>query len=315
MGTQPVKLFPNHTLNYNTKLDFPKGALYIKPMAFAAQVALAIEAGERFLIENLWDGGLVPCYLEGARPDTNPFAISFLLNAVRFSENDSLKALAKLAAETLWEMRDSFGLWRYYPFLPPDIDDLGAVGYELARLGYPVSLPLDELRRVRSPSGLYHTWLFSENKRPPDMCANANLLRLEWALGRKDTLLLKALEERAEEPCCPYYVNEALCFAYFLSRAGRDGVPLSAKARGKLTHRALEAQKPDALSLALALNALINLDYKGPELAKLARRLLALQRPDGSWPACPFWLNDKGQAYSSEVLITLLALEALYRLR
>ncbi len=274
----------------------------------------AVERAEAYISRSLWEGGFVPCYAEAGRPDTNPFATSFLLNAARFSRGEALKLLAERAAETLWEMRDSLGLWRYYPFLPPDIDDLGAVGYELLRMGYPVRVPWEALAKVRSPSGLYHTWLFKKNKGPPDACANANLLRLEWSLGRRDSLLLEALEARVDSPVCPYYSNPRLSLAYFLSRAYRDGVPLSPEAREKLARAALEEPKRCALDWALALNALLNLGYQGPELAEYARELISLQNPDGSWPSCPFWLNELGEPFYSPHLTTILALEALLRL-
>jgi hypothetical protein len=206
---------------------------------------------------------------------------------------------------------------------PDDLDDTACILAGLwlhdpklvspAVLGKAVRLLLATETAVGGP---YRTWLV-----PPDapaiwldtdLAVNANIayfLRLvAQPLPNLTALMEQAITGKAF--ASPYYPS-AYPLLYYLGRAYRG------ERQQTLVACIMELRKPAGhwgtpLQTALALGALHEQgETNGLEAA--VTYLLGKQRPDGSWPAEPFWLEVEQTYSGAPALTTALVLEALER--
>ena len=294
----------------------------------------------------------------GGTPDPSVFPTALAAHSLSFCAAAAPireRALAFLAGEM-----DRHGLWRHWTRehphcaqLPPDLDDTSCASAAIAdpsRLAGNREILLGNRRR----DGLFLTWILPRlraggaahrraawpqlrhaatlflffrrtSARPGDVDAvvNANAL---FHLGQFDgrgavvDFLLDVLRRGAESDCDKWYENP-FAVRYFLSRA-LAGEP---EAAGLVLRRAAAEAPANALEAALALCTSLHCGRRPAEAEVEA--LLALQRPDGSWPRAALYhggrLRRPGGGFAprhpdtphwgSEALTTAFCVEALSR--
>ncbi len=180
------------------------------------------------------------------------------------------------------------------------------------------------LRGLKHPLLSFLFWKRSEcTRKDIDAVVNANVL---YYLGlTKDTAfvlsyLLKIIEDHKEADSDKWYWNPFVVY-YCISRSYNKGIMELEPVKRPITERILAAMQPDgrignsAFNTALAINAILDFNYKVPELEQAIRYLLNTQSENGSWPRrVLFWSGPKKEmGYGSEELTTGFCLEALAR--
>ena len=157
-----------------------------------------------------------------------------------------------------------------------------------------------------------------------DAAVNANVL---FYLGkRKETqpiisYLISIINENKEKDCDKWYLNEFTIY-YFISRNFHIGIYELEIIRTKMISKIiLQHQKnggfgESELDTALAITALINLNYKGLEIKEGINYLIKNQSKNGNWKRWAFYYTGPtGSCLGSEELTTAFCLEALGRFK
>ncbi|MDE1875047.1 MAG: hypothetical protein KGH68_03210, partial [Patescibacteria group bacterium] len=240
--------------------------------------------------------------------------------------------------------RSPDGSWNYLVGVssyPNDLDDTACALIALERSGAYVldGASLATFARLlisaeTRPGGPYRTWLTrreiraaNRSWRDIDVCVNANIACL---LARHGIILrnLDAYIEKSiarSNPSSLYY-HSRFAHAYFISRyiASCPTSKQNANTRKKLTDMVMTglAGKQNPLDAALAICALDDigtLDTTDTSAIMSAiDQVVETQDKDGSWPACPFYVetekDGKTVYYGSSELTTALCIEASSRL-
>lgn len=154
-----------------------------------------------------------------------------------------------------------------------------------------------------------------------DAVVNANVLYYLGETAETTPVvnwMVRIIENGAEAHCDKYYCNP-LSVHYFFSRCFAAGIRGLEAVQHIAINRLLAQAQPDggfgasALETALALCALINWRYAGPELDAARSYLLRHQHGNGSWPRwCLYYGGPaKRSTFGSEELTTAICLQAL----
>lgn len=227
------------------------------------------------------------------------------------------------------------GVWRYWPSLPPDLDDTAvcslAVGeHPWLALGH----TLPTVYRKRDGEGRFRTWMAKGDGTSQwddiDSVVNANVV--VWLGDRAQTAgaqrwLRTLLDDHCEVGSSWYYYHPMDLYAA-LSRLGPEPMGVDGVFRGLgavLAARIMSCRDPsgnfaDEQRTAQAFSALDRLQAwpAASETARAARYLLETQRVDGSWPSGLVWQgppppNPPSVGFVSEALITAYCMESLAR--
>ena len=221
------------------------------------------------------------------------------------------------------------GVWRYWPRLPPDLDDtaicsLAAGPHLWLLLARNVAL----LASFRDRAGRFRTWMAGPERvshalNPVDSVVNANVVaylgdRPETRAAQRwlETLVV----DGGEQDLSLRYYPAAIDLYVALARARSLAPPVFAGLRATLAARVLSCRQPDGgfgdtMRTAQALTALhrLHADTQVEVVRTAIGRLLAAQRADGGWPECLAWLGQPGTnlGFGSEAFTTACCVEAL----
>ena len=298
----------------------------------------AIARGLRFLHDAVAADGAWPARryashdLAGAGAvESPPFVAGHGLLALGACDDPLAERLRRRTRAFLHAGMEYPGVWRYWPRLPPDLDDtaicsLAAKPHLWLLLGRNVELLLS----CRDRLGRFRTWMTGRRHlesalNPADSVVNANVIAYlgDRPQTRAAQRWLETLVADATEPDLALrYYPVPIDLYVALARARSLAPPAFARLRPTLTDRILSFRQPDGgfvdvLRTAQALTALHRLRADaGVEVVRPALdRLLEAQRSDGGWPECLAWLGQPGTSlgFASAALTTAYCVEALVR--
>lgn len=261
--------------------------------------------------------------------ESPPFVAGLGLLALRECDDPVAGRLCLRTRTFLHACMEYPGVWRYWPRLPPDVDDtaicsLAAGPHLWLLLARNVAL----LASFRDHAGRFRTWMAGPERvsaalNPVDSVVNANVVA--YLGDRPETRaaqqwLETLVADGREEDLSLHYYPTTIDLYVALARARSLAPPVFARLRPILAARILSCRQPDGgfgdiMRTAQALTALHRL--RADAYAGLARtaigRLLAAQRADGGWPECLAWLGQPGTdlGFGSEAFTTACCVEAL----
>lgn len=158
-----------------------------------------------------------------------------------------------------------------------------------------------------------------------DVVVNANVL---YYLGDTEgtqpviKLLLDTIADHKENSCDKWYRNSFSVY-YFISRNYYAGISKLEPVKKPITERILSKVNNDGsigesiADTAFAVCSLLNLNFKGNELAKAVHFILRSQKETGEWARRRIYYGGpkKITGFGSEELTTAFCLEALERYR
>lgn len=224
------------------------------------------------------------------------------------------------------------GVWRYWPSLPGDVDSLAICSQAVPRHPWVLfGMNLGPLLAARDRRGRFRTWIAPPAKTAAedvDSVANANAVGYlafqgRNAAGARAAAWLADLAQDGSGEGSSHYYSDVLDLYGAIARARALGVPAFRSLGGTLAKRIRARRGPDggyggAARAARALSALRVLGHppEGGELRAAVERILARQRPGGSWPESLFWRgppppNPPSAGFASEMLDTASCVEAL----
>ena len=306
-----------------------------------AQCAFAIQNGLDFVAASQTSTGgfITDCWHVDAPDQKTPvdavFTVSQVLYSLSFCKDSaSARGTEERAAKYLAAQRESPGVWHYYgsgtPLkISPDVDDTSVAWAALNRLQVPI-LPaaLDALRASRDEESVFTTWVgppsswINIDSRDIDTVVNLNALLLFGLAGENIDSVCKHVLAQIENDKFrrgTVYYRSPLMFAHAFSRAYREGnVKCLEPGIGKLRDTVVSLQNPDGswgndLETAFGALTLLNLEYRGPELDRAIKLLLARQSAEGGWALAPAYrgavqpLNYGARALTTAVVIEVLA--------
>ncbi len=289
-----------------------------------------MRAGLRFVARTQIADGEVPTTVvergasSGAK-DSNYFTAALVLASLTRAIARGVRVNTRMVdrlADFLQCGRLTTGAWRFWTrktvrLVDPDTDVTACAAAALREAGAGrANDPVRVLLSARNADGLFQTWIRDHHPNDVDAVVNANVA---WALqerapGEVTAWLGEVVARRAERESMHYY-DDPVVLHRAIVRAHRGGAPgldaVVAKIRERLPS---EGNDSDALSLALRIAALVELDAEVPR--GFVDALLAAQREDGSWPWCPAWSGPEPPRsrelyWGSEALTTAVAVEAL----
>ncbi|MDB4950787.1 MAG: hypothetical protein JWM27_3436 [Gemmatimonadetes bacterium] len=302
-------------------------------------VEAAVRRGVEYLATVQLPTGEFPSYARAAASvesagtlDGSPFVTTFALYALSLVPGAGTREMIARGVRFLLDEQEPPGLWRYWTKanprpIDPDLDDTCCASFVLRWLEVPEFAGGNEAAILanRAPSGLFHTWLREGARNDVDSVVNANVLlylgeRPETAAACEilNQTLLRGMEERTY-----YYYLDPLALYYAVSRAWAHGAHGLERSRDTVVARTLARQRADGgfgdndLLAGLALCTLCNFGLAGsPQVARGIRRLVDVQRPDGSWGDHLFYAGPEPPSphafwWSSPALAAALAVEAL----
>ena len=307
---------------------------------FRVQCAFAIQNGLDFVASSQTPTGgfITDCWHVDAPEQKTPvdavFTASQILYSLSFCKDSaSARGTEERAAKYLAMQRESPGVWHYYGTgtdikISPDVDDTSVAWAALQRLE--VSVPpaaLEAIRGSRNENGLFTTWIG-----PPSGWVNTDSRDIDTVVNI-NALLLFGLTHENIESVCKYvvaqvhndnfrrgtvYYRSPLMFAHAFSRAYREGnVKCLEPAVAKIQEATLSLRNADGswgndLETAFGALTLLNLDYRGQELDRAIKVLLARQSADGGWALAPAYRGAvQPLNYGSRALTTAVVIEAL----
>ena len=263
-----------------------------------------------------------------------PFAPAFGLVALAVCDDPRAEALRSRTRAFLFHHMEYPGVWRYWPNLPPDLDDtalcsLAAGPHPWLVFGRNVGPILSN----RDREGRFLTWMLPHDG--PDAAGNdvsswndvdsvVNANTIAWLGNNPETegaqrWIETLIEEHREEGSAPWYPCPMDIYVA-VARASCIAKPVFARLRPALASRIIERRKTgggfgDVLRTAQALSALDMLGgwEREESVRPSVERLIESQRPDGSWPECLAWLAGPLGGIASEALTTACCIEALER--
>ena len=273
-------------------------------MSIRDQARPAIERGLAFLDAVVGADGQWPCIryedegLTGpGELEKNPGMVGFGALALENCDHPLAQSIRSRSRSLLFRTMQPPGLWRYWPQIPPDVDDTAicslAVGVRTLRL---FCSNIDSILANRDAEGRFLTWMLAPGlpSFTPDICPVVNANAISYLGDRPEThaaqqWLETLVEERREVGQSRHY-PEPMNLYHALARASVLAAPAFARLRPTLISRIVERRDDcglfgNAFYSALALAALDMLGAWQPEeMRPTLEQLLAAQRPDGSWP-------------------------------
>ena len=263
-----------------------------------------------------------------------PFVAALGAISLAACRDERAERLRRRARGFLADAMEAPGVWRYWPALPPDLDDTAVCSLVVGpHVWLALGRTLPVVLAQRDPAGRFRTWMLP---RGPDASAgwddvdsvvNANVVA--WLGDGPQTRgaqrwLETLLKERREAGSSWYYPDPMDLYAA-LARASAGADPAFRDMRPVLAARILERREAGgrfggAQSTAQALTALQRLGARpGPgAVAAAVDYLIATQRQDGSWPAGVVWRGPPPPEapsawFVSAALTAACCIEALQR--
>lgn len=227
------------------------------------------------------------------------------------------------------------GVWRYWPSLPPDLDDTAVCSRVVGQHAWlALGRTLPTVFRKRDDEGRFRTWMAKGDDTSTwddvDSVVNANVVF--WLGDRAQTAdaqrWLRALIDGHREAGSSWYYPDPMDLYAALSRLGPDPGGVDGTFRGLgaiLAARIMSRRDPaghfgDAQRTAQALSALDRLQAwpAAGDAARAAAWLLETQCADGSWPSGLVWQGPPPPSppcagFVSAALITAYCMESLAR--
>jgi hypothetical protein len=221
------------------------------------------------------------------------------------------------------------GVWRYWPRLPPDLDDTAICSLAAKpHLWLLLARNVELLLSCRDRQGRFRTWMAGPEHlesalNPADSVVNANVIA--YLGDRPETRAVQqwietlVTDDTEPDLALRYYPNPIDLYVA-TARARSFAPPAFSGLRTTLIERILSWRQPeggfvDVLRTAQALTALHRLEAAGPVAVVRSAEslLLEAQRSDGGWPECLAWLGQPGTTlgFASEALTAACCVEAL----
>lgn len=302
----------------------------------------AIENGFNFLEAEIDESGAWPSLvygnleLEGEKKVEHvPFVAA--LGSISISECVGVRSvrICDRVRSYLLSIMEYPGVWRYWNWLPPDLDDTSVCNHVVGPHGWSLlGRTLQTVIRKRDEQGRFLTWIVKGDDSADwddiDSVVNANVVF--WLQNHPQTegaqRWLKSLIDEEREVGSSWYYPNPMDLYSALSRLGSNpqGVNDSLFGLGPaLVNRILACRNAsghfgDAQRTAQALSALDRLDaWPAPVDAECAvKLLLETQRSDGSWESGLVWQGPPPPSlphvgFASPVLVTAYCMESLSR--
>lgn len=266
-----------------------RGLLHAEPAPTPKHLAKAIEHGARFLTRQQHaDGSLRGfCLYPGASSTWLTAHVCFVVEGVPL-----LDGLAARAARYLARHGANDGGWGYNRRVAVDCDSTAQALMALQRFALPFpDFLLDQLAAAQAAGGGYPTYAPHRADTPRDgwQAVHSEVSLMVWECLRRaggfDTRVARCaawLATVGEGGVLPAYWWSDNAYALWLQ--ARTGT-LSAAARPAV--EALLASGLGCPQLAMVLSAAMTFAATGVDCAHAARRLIATQLADGSWPCAP----------------------------
>ena len=298
----------------------------------------AVARGLRFLDDAIAADGAWPARRYASHDLVGPGAAEF----PPFVAGHGLLAIGKCddpVAEQLRRRTRAFlharmeypGVWRYWPRLPPDLDDTAICSLAAKpHLWLLLARNVELLLSCRDRQGRFRTWMAGKSNlesalNPADSVVNANVVA--YLGDRPETSAVQhwietLVADDTEPDLALRYYPCPIDLYVATTRARSLAPPAFAGLRTTLIERILSFRQPeggfvDVLRTAQGLTALHRLEAGSyVEVVRPAvERLLEAQRSDGGWPESLAWLGQPGTTlgFSSEALTTACCVEALMR--
>ena len=227
------------------------------------------------------------------------------------------------------------GVWRYWPSLPPDLDDTAVCSQVVGQhVWLDLGRTLPTVFRKRDREGRFRTWMGTGDHTAAwddvDSVVNANVV--VWLGDRVQTRgaqrWLKGLIDDGREAGSSWYYPDAMDLYAALSRLGPDptgvdgmfgGLDVVLAARIMARYRAESGHFGDAQRTAQALSALDRLDsWPSRKAERAVGHLLESQCSDGSWQSGLVWQgppppSPPSAGFTSTTLVTAYCMEAIAR--
>ena len=298
----------------------------------------AIARGLRFLHDAVAADGAWPARRYAshdlAGPGTEespPFVAGHGLLALGGCDDPVAERLRRRTRAFLHARMEYPGVWRYWPRLPPDLDDTAICSLAAKpHLWLLLARNVELLLSCRDRRGRFRTWMTGRRNlesalNPADSVVNANVIaylgdRPETRAAQRWIETLVAAGS-APDLALRYYPAPIDLYVA-LARARSLAAPAFAGLRPTLIDRILSCRQPgggfgDVLRTAQALTALHRLraGARVEVVQPATDRLLEAQLPDGGWPECLAWLGQPGTplGFGSAALTTACCVEALMR--
>lgn len=227
------------------------------------------------------------------------------------------------------------GVWRYWPSLPPDLDDTSVCSLVVGQHAWlTLGRTLPTVYRMRDSEGRFRTWMAkgddSSEWNDVDSVVNANVI--VWLGDRAETgdaqRWLRTLIDGHREAGSSWYYPDTMDLYAALSRLGPDpqgvrrvfsgmGTVLSARIMSR-QDRAGHFGDPQRTAQALSALDRLHAWPSARDAARAAEYLLETQCADGSWPSGLVWQgppppNPPSAGFASAALITAYCMESLVR--
>ena len=243
--------------------------------------------------------------------------------------------IRKRARSYLLSIMEYPGVWRYWNWLPPDLDDTSVCNYVVGSHGWLLlGRTLQTVFRKRDEQGRFLTWMVkgddSANWDDVDSVVNANVVF--WLKDHPQTegaqRWLKSLIIEEREIGASWYYPNVMDLYAALSRLGPNPTGTNGTLRGLgpvLADRIMSCREQvghfgGIQQTAQALSALDRLDtWPAPvDADRAASHLLETQSSDGSWISGLVWQgppppNPPSVGFASSALITAYCMESLSR--
>jgi Prenyltransferase and squalene oxidase repeat len=304
------------------------------------QAAFAIQNGLDFVAASQTPtGGFVTDSWRVDNPkEIEPVDATFTASQILFSlsfctDSATARGTCNRAVAYLLAQQQPGGLFSYYgkataKAISPDVDDTSLAWASLKRYGQ--SIPRETLSAVRAnmnDAGVLNTWiggrstLVAVDTGELDAVVNSNALLMFGSVGETIDSVCKFVLAQAESEQfrngSPYY-ESPVAFTYAFSRAYTDGgARCLGVAAGKIRAAILSLQKPDGgwgddLETAEGVITLLNIGYRGDELDRGIRAILARQSPEGGWALTTVYRGiGVPMRYGARSITTAACIEAL----
>ena len=269
------------------------------------------------------------------RPERPPFVAALGHLSLRECPGPRSQRLRGRTRAYLLSIMEYPGVWRYWPSLPPDLDDTAVCSLVVGEhVWLALGRTLPTVFRMRDSEGRFRTWMAkgddSSGWDDVDSVVNANLIA--WLGDRAETgdaqrWLRTLIDGHCEAGSSPYYPDTMDLYAA-LSRLGPDprGVGDVFRGLGEVLAARIMSRYGraghfgDTQRTAQALSALDRLQAwpSAGDAARAAEYLLETQCADGSWPSGLVWQgppppNPPSAGFASAALITAYCMESLVR--
>ena len=302
----------------------------------------AVSKGLDFLESEVDESGAWPSWIYGnlelkgaAKLEHVPFVTALGSISLNECPNPASARIREHARSFLLSRIEYPGVWRYWDWLPPDLDDTSVCSHVVgSHAWFMLGRTLPTVFRKRDDEGRFLTWVVkgdaSADWDDVDSVVNANVVF--WLQQHPQTegaqrWLKSLIDEERELGASWYYPNPMDLYAA-LSRLGpsptgvNDALLGLGQALGDriMSGRDHSGDFGDAQRTAQALAALDRLD-RWPGMADAERaveHLLASQRTDGGWESGLVWQgppppNPPSVGFASPALITAYCIESLSR--